>query len=227
MAKPSIYQRIRTIHELLLEHYGDGDWWRASSADEVVIGAVLTQNTNWLNVEKALANLRSAGLLSKHRAEVGTAPSLSSIAAMPGDILAALIRPAGYHNIKARRLQAVAKHLCCYIPPSDTDEFRRYLLACHGIGKETADSILLYGFGRIVFVIDAYTIRLFSRLGLISPDISYDEAQQVFQRALPQDLSTYTILHANIVIHSKTLCHKRPLCPDCFLQNHCLWQSRS
>ncbi len=225
MAKQSIYQRIRTIHKLLVEHYGDGDWWHAASPDEVVIGAILTQNTNWLNVEKALANLRSNGLLSRPGAEEGSIFTLGSIAKVPVEDLATLIRPAGYHNIKARRLQAVARHLCDYAPPSDTNEFRRYLLDCHGIGKETADSILLFGYGRIIFVIDAYTIRLFNRLGLIPPDISYDDGQQVFQRALPPDLAQYRILHANIVIHCKAICRKRPLCPDCLLRDICPWQS--
>lgn len=221
MAKQFIDRRIRTFHKLLLRHYGDSDWWHASSADEVVVGAILTQNTNWLNVEKALENLRREGLLSKHQAERETAPTLCSIAGMTEEDLAALIRPAGYHNVKARRLQAVARHLSAYIPPSDAGEFRRYLLACHGIGKETADSILLYGFGRTVFVIDAYTVRLFSRLGVLPPDISYDAAQQIFQRALPRDLVQYRVLHANIVIHCKAICRKKPLCHACFLLSRC------
>jgi len=225
MAKQSIYQRIRTTHKLLLQHYGDGVWWQVSSPEEVVIGAILTQNTNWQNVENALAKLRDEGLLSNHRSREDFTPALRSIAKMPVEELATLIRPVGYHNIKARRLQAVARHLIDYSPPSDTLEFRRYLLGCHGIGKETADSILLFGYDRIIFVIDAYTIRLFSRLGLVPPDSSYDEAQQVFEHAIPPNLPAYRILHANIVIHCKAVCRKTPLCLTCFLAEHCHYHS--
>lgn len=213
MSAPGI--DIPTVFSLLDGHYGPQHWWPAESAFEVMAGAVLTQNTSWRNVEKAIAALRSAALLEP--AAMATAEPAT---------LAALIRSAGYFNVKAARLQALCRWLLDNggieglgtLPPA---ELRRRLLAVHGIGPETADDILLYAFGHPVFVIDAYTRRLFGRLGLVDARAGYEQLRTEFERSLPADAALYNQYHALIVSQAKAVCRRRPLCGRCCLARFC------
>lgn len=210
----------------LLRQHGPQDWWPGDSAFEIMVGAILTQNTAWANVEKAIANLIGQRALEPRKI-------LNSRA----EHLAEWLRPSGYFNIKARRL----KNFCHWyldnggytaLARLDTTTLRDGLLSVNGIGPETADDILLYAFERPVFVIDAYTRRLFSRLGLIDPDSTYETLRLWFETTLTRSLArngnaqrlyVYNELHALIVIHGKDICRPRPLCHDCCLRRQCAW----
>ncbi len=201
----------------LLDCYGNRHWWPGETPFEVCVGAILTQNTNWGNVEKAIANLKAADCLS-----------ITGIAACPPHELAALIRPAGYFNIKADRLQSFVRFLNVSHQGSLEQLFEipwqkaRYeLLAVRGIGPETADSILLYAGGKPSFVVDAYTRRIFSRLGLVPEQISYDGLQQLFMQHLPLDVDLFNEYHALLVELGKQVCRPHPRCPACCLQKQC------
>ncbi|MFA5145986.1 MAG: endonuclease III domain-containing protein [Candidatus Omnitrophota bacterium] len=183
----------------------------------MMVGAVLTQNTSWKNVEKAILNLKAAGLLSSPRA-IKKAPAAS---------LAQVIRPAGYYNIKARRLKNLIDLISSdyggsisAMSRSGTAELRRKVLGVNGVGPETCDSILLYAFGRPVFVIDAYTRRVFTRHGLVSEDATYEEMQELFMENLPKRAGLFNEYHALIVRTGKDFCKKRPLCGSCPLKTH-------
>jgi endonuclease-3 related protein len=206
--------RLMTIYQRLLDRYGAQHWWPADTPFEVMVGAVLTQNTAWSNVEKAIDNLKSMDRLS-----------LDSLLAMKSESLATLIRPAGYFNIKAQRLLSLCRFLQQYpaLEALDTDMLRKRLLSVHGIGPETADDILLYAFSRPVFVIDAYTRRLFSRLGLIRHDHGYENLRTGFETALQRDSSLFNEYHALIVVHAKAHCRTKPICMDCPLIELCLY----
>lgn len=206
-------------YRLLLAAYGPQHWWPGDTPFEVMVGAVLTQNTAWGNVERAIERLRAAGLLS-----------VEAILGLPDGELAELIRPAGYYNVKARRLKA----LCAFLAGQGVAEapqqlralaplaeLRRRLLAVHGVGEETADSILLYALDLPIFVVDAYTRRIFSRLGLLSGQESYGQIQQAFQAHLPADVALYNEYHALIVHLGKSVCRPRPRCGECPLQGLC------
>jgi endonuclease-3 related protein len=206
---------LRRLHERLLAAYGPQRWWPADSPFEVMVGAVLTQNTAWRNVERAIANLQAAQALTP-----------SAIAHLPPAELAALIRPAGYFNVKARRLQA----FCRFVLESGGEEalarrstvdLRHALLAVHGVGPETADDILLYAFGRPVFVIDTYTRRLLRRLGLAGGDEDYEALRLGIERAFGPDARLFSELHALIVQHAKVACGAKPRCPGCCLRRVC------
>lgn len=181
-----------------------------------MLGAVLTQNTAWVNVERALQQLR---------AEVPLTPE--AVAALPEPVLAQLIRPSGYFNVKARRLQSFCSALIDAggeraLAALGTEQLRQWLLAIKGIGPETADDILLYAFERPVFVVDAYTRRLFRRLGLIAGDESYECIRQQVERALGPDTASFNELHALIVRHAKEVCRARaPGCDRCLLNQGC------
>jgi endonuclease III related protein len=172
---------------------------------EIAVGAVLTQNTAWTNVEKALASLAEAGVrLPAHILELS-----------PAD-LAGLIRSSGYHNQKARSLAA----LSAFFSPSRALRAgcaprREELLSVRGVGEETADSILLYAFGEPFFVVDAYTRRLLSRIGLIAGRERYGEIRSLLERSLPRDAALYAEFHALVVCHAKNYCRARPLCTGC------------
>ena len=189
--------QLTGLYDRLLAAYGSQYWWPAESRFEVIVGAVLTQNTSWKNVEKAITSLKKAGNLD-----------LDCIAAMAQDELAELIRSAGFFNVKARRL----KNLCGWLQSQggldelatwDTGRLRTALLAINGIGPETADDILLYAFNRPVFVIDTYTRRLLTELGLIEGGEDYETLRQMFESCLPPDHSLYNEYHALIVRHAK------------------------
>lgn len=203
------------VYKQLLDRYGTQHWWPGDSPFEIMVGAVLTQNTAWTNVERAIDNLVAAQLLDPHR-----------ILSCDDDRLAEALRPSGYFNVKARRLKA----FCGFVVEAggldalcaqDTDELRRALLAVHGIGPETADDILLYGFERPVFVIDAYTRRMFQRLGLASGEETYEELRSGFEGALGPNTPVFNEYHALIVKHAKDICKVKPRCGECCLSRGC------
>lgn len=205
--------------------YGPQHWWPAESPFEVMVGAVLTQNTAWTNVEKAIANLKAARALA-----AGAILSLSD-----GE-LAELIRPAGYFNVKARRLKALCsfldEHGVATVPEALAQtaalpELRRRLLAVHGIGEETADSILLYALNLPSFVVDAYTRRIFTRLGYLKGGEAYGEIQARFAAHLPHEAQRFNECHALIVQLGKMHCRPRPRCDACPLAEICPSRSLS
>ena len=210
-------EALLDIYHRLYAAYGPQGWWPGGSPFEVVVGAILTQAAAWTNVEKAIDNLKAAGALSPR-----------GILETPVDDLAGLVYPAGYYNAKARKLKAFVEMLfkrhggdlerLFALPLS---ELRRELLATHGIGQETADAVILYAAGRPRFVIDAYTRRVFSRLGLAPPRDDYGSWQRLFEEALSPDASLFNEYHALIDRHAKTYCRKQPLCEQCFLRDIC------
>ena len=206
---------FHAVYKALLKQHGHQDWWPADSRFEIMIGAILTQNTAWTNVEKALTNLKNINALSP-----------AALINMPLPELASCIRPSGYYNQKAKRLQG----FCLWLQQQggektlarmDTEPLRNELLAIHGIGPETADDILLYAFDRPVFVIDAYTRRIFSRLGLIEGNEQYDKLRMQVQTGLAGDNQLYSEYHALIVNHGKDICRKTPFCHQCLMADSC------
>ena len=202
-------------YRLLYDHFGPQDWWPGDTPFEIMVGAVLTQNTNWSNVQKAINNLKSEDLLS-----------YQSLCQLAVDEIAQLIRPAGYYNLKAQRLRnlldMVATHyhgdLDLFLE-DDLESARENLLAVKGVGPETADSILLYACGRPVFVVDMYTHRVFSRHNMVEEEADYSTNQNVFLDHLPQETQLYNEFHALIVRVASTFCKKtKPLCEQCPLQ---------
>ncbi len=180
-----------------------------------MVGAVLTQNTAWTNVEKAIANLKRARALTPE-----------AIAKAPHKKLAAWLKPSGYFNIKAKRLKAMCRWLveqggARKLARLNTHDLRAALIAVYGIGPETADDIVLYAFHRPVFVIDAYTRRIFSRLGLITGDEGYETLRHLFENTLKPNVSLFNEYHALIVKHGKDICRQRPQCPTCCLRAVC------
>ncbi|HSH12129.1 MAG TPA: endonuclease III domain-containing protein [Desulfurivibrionaceae bacterium] len=205
---------LEEIYQRLLDHFGPQHWWPGDTPLEIMVGAVLTQNTNWENVEKAIANLRRAELLDLQR-----------LAEIPTGMLAELIRPSGYYNLKAVRLHNLLRSITAEHPSlesffaADRETLREQLLAVKGIGPETADSILLYAAGKPTFVIDAYTHRLLLRHGLIWEESDYYEMQELFLSSLPEDLALFNEYHALIVRVGKEFCRKtKPRCADCPLR---------
>ncbi len=207
--------QLRPLYERLLRVYGPQGWWPAQTPFEVMVGAVLTQNTAWTNVEKAIARLAQAQVLE-----------LEALLALSPQRLGELIRPAGFYNIKASRLL----NLCHWyraqggepgVARIETSQLRQRLLGVNGIGPETADAILLYAWGRRVFVIDAYTRRIFSRIGLCHGESAYESLRHWFEQALGPDRDCYQEYHALIVTHAKTHCRVRPRCRGCPLEQHC------
>ena len=220
MTLPDILAELRLQHPRSVRR-GRFGWWPARSVFEVFAGAVLTQNTAWTNAARAIDELRAAGCLQP-RALLATSPVR----------LSRLIRSAGYYNVKQRRLRALAEW---YVAEGErrglrgrpTGELRAGLLRVHGVGRETADDILLYAFGRPVFVVDAYTRRLFSRLGKVAPDIPYEDLRALFERELPADAELYGEYHARIVWHGKLVClARRPRCGECRLRRRCAYGRR-
>lgn len=185
-----------------------------------MVGAVLTQNTAWINVEKAIANLKSHDVLDP-----------AAIVRADSERLAGWIKPSGYFNVKARRLRNFCEWYLEHggsaaLSQRDTENLRRGLLSVNGIGPETADDILLYAFERPVFVIDAYTRRIFARLGLIEGTEGYEELRRFFEHALVPDVPIFNEYHALIVNHAKNVCRTKPLCRECCLADACPAQLR-
>ena len=208
------FKNVYEIYEIFLAHYGDPKWWPASTPYEVIVGAVLTQNTNWSNVEKAIANFREN--LSPH-----------FIMETEFENLVEIIKPAGFFNQKARYLKAVTKWYEKYnfnvetVKQNGLHKIQKELLSVEGIGKETADDILLYAFGFATFVVDAYTKRLIERLPVSLDDYSYDGIKKYFEANLPSDNKIYNNFHAFIVLNAKNHCKKIPLCVGCPLELIC------
>lgn len=204
--------KLLEIYDILLDHFGPQGWWPGESPFEIMVGAVLTQNTSWTNVSRAIDNLKREGLLS-----------FAKMHDLPLDELAAMIKPAGYFNLKAARL----KNLLDFIAKgynSSLDEMfaadlfslREAILTVKGIGPETADSILLYAGGKPLFVVDAYTHRVFSRHNIIAEEDGYYEIQEYFSLTLPEDVELFNEYHALIVRLGKEFCKKsKPLCTQC------------
>jgi endonuclease III related protein len=203
---PSLY------YHALFDHLGPQNWWPARTPFEVIVGAILTQNTSWTNVERAIANLRREHLLNPRALE-----------RVPFARLASLIRSSGYFRQKAKKLKAFVRFLRTEYSGSlarmfrtPTLELREKLLAVHGIGPETADSILLYAGKKDVFVVDAYTRRIFSRHGWVPDDVSYEKLRSKIEAALPRDVSRYNEFHALLVMAGKNWCRTRePRCSEC------------
>jgi len=199
------------MYRLLLDHFGSQDWWPGETRLEIMVGAVLTQNTNWANVEKAIRNLKEHGLLS-----------VEALYTISPDDLAKEIRPAGYFNVKTKRLKNLIRFLVerydgslAQLAGEETENLREQLLAVNGIGPETADSILLYSLERAVFVVDAYTHRILLRHGMADEQVDYHELQEMFVDNLPEDAHLFNELHALIVRTGKEYCKRKPLCTDC------------
>jgi len=210
-------QSLLQIFDLLHSSYGPQHWWPGDSPFEVIVGAVLTQNTAWHNVAQAITNLKREGLLEPE----------ALLRAKP-DRVKALLAPAGYYNIKYDRLMSLLRFLEGYgtnverLGSLPLEAVRAELLEVRGVGPETADSILLYALGYPVFVVDAYTRRLFSRLGYEWMEAaSYEQVQQFFMEALPEDAALCNEFHALIVVHCKDTCKKRPMCEGCCLSAVC------
>ena len=224
--------KIEKIYSILSKEYGLQKWWPTTLEGEfhpsyhgkkinekqrfeIIIGAILTQNTSWKNVEKAIFNLNKAKLLSKEK-----------IAKTRKDKLAKLIKPSGYFNQKAERLKIIAKFFLKTkikdFKKLQLDNAREILLSIKGIGPETADSILLYAFNRPIFVIDAYTKRIFSRIGVCKDKCEYDELQDIFHKSLPKKYKLVNEYHALIVELAKQHCKVRPECKGCPIYNLCL-----
>jgi endonuclease-3 related protein len=207
--------KIKKIYNKLDKYFGDLGWWPASSAFEVIVGAVLTQNTSWRNVEKAITGLKKERLLDPRKIEKTNSGRLSRI-----------IRPSGYHRIKAARLKAVSRFLAdecgsalSKLKKKDRKKLREKLLGVNGIGPETADSILLYALDKPVFVVDAYTKRIFSRHGLIKENESYDKVQAIVHENFPRSLKKLNQFHACLVEAGKRFCRKKKaLCGECPLK---------
>jgi len=230
---------LKKIYQTLLDFYGPQGWWPADSPFEVAVGAILTQNTSWQNVEKAIQNLKSKDLLNPLKLYKTSFKRLSSF-----------LKPSGYFNIKTKRLKSFLAYL---IRNYDGDirrmrrhplpSLRKELLQVDGIGEETCDSILLYALNKPIFVVDAYTRRIFARYGCIPEKVTYDEIQNFFMKNLVSGFSglnglnrirnsgkgritnhqspvtIFNEYHALIVRHGKTLCKKIPLCRECPLSN--------
>jgi endonuclease-3 related protein len=208
--------RIKKIYKLLDSHFGDLAWWPADSGFEVIVGAVLTQNTAWGNVEKAIKALKKDKLLTPKK-----------IATSHKGKLARTITSAGYFNVKAERLKNVSKFLLAEcggkldrLEKFDTKALREKLLQVKGIGPETADSILVYALLRPVFVVDAYAKRIFSRHRLITKDAGYHHVQDLVHENFPQDIKKLNQFHALIVEVGKKYCRKKAgLCKECPLRS--------
>ncbi|MGB8991582.1 MAG: endonuclease III domain-containing protein [Desulfobaccales bacterium] len=211
MAAAGVGTLLTELYDTLWEAWGPQDWWPGDTPFEVAVGAILTQNTNWGNVAQAITALKREELLTPQ-----------ALHDLPESELARLIRPAGYYNVKARRLKNFLDFLAndyqysmAHMADADLERLRPALLGVKGIGPETADSILLYALDKPTFVVDAYTFRILSRHGLILEACSYEELRQLFMEHLPPDVPIYQEYHALLVRLGKDWCRPQPRCPDC------------
>jgi endonuclease III related protein len=205
---------LRNVYRLLFAQWGPQHWWPGRTRLEIIVGAILTQNTAWANVEKAIRRLRDAKALNLHRLHAADLKTLAE-----------WIRPAGYFNVKARRLRAFTQMMfdrfggdLRRLFAMETFALREILLGVNGIGPETADSILLYAGDRPVFVVDAYTRRFMMRHGWIGAEAAYDDIARIFTGRLSRDAAFYNEYHALIVALGKNLCRSKPRCAECPLQ---------
>jgi endonuclease-3 related protein len=218
----SLAQALLNIYRRLLARYGPQHWWPAVEPFEVIVGAILTQSAAWGNVEKAIANLREASALSPKTLRQLSTPKLAK-----------LVRPCGYYNAKALKLKSFAYWLGNHhhddlsrLFASNVDELRQQLVSINGIGQETADSIILYAAAKPSFVIDAYTRRIISRIGLAPAKNSYAAYQALFMEHLPADAKLFNEYHALLVYLGKKVCRPRPLCPQCCLSELCQFSKK-
>jgi endonuclease-3 related protein len=203
---------LLAAYERLLTAFGSQHWWPGDSPFEIMVGAVLVQNTSWRNVERAIENLREAGVMAPRAMD-----------ALPPEELAELIRPAGYYQVKTKRLRNLLKFVIETFDgslddmfASNPDTLRGQLLSIHGIGPETADAILLYAGGLPTFVVDTYTHRVLARHGWIGYDAGYHEIKDYFESALPKDAALYNEYHALLVRLGKDFCRRSaPKCEAC------------
>lgn len=225
MAKTTrcIMNKVKKIYKIMIRAYGPQGWWplterykfipehKGKKPDtlqrkfEIIIGAILTQNTAWKNVEKAITELNRKKLLDLER-----------LKALPEKKLAELIKPSGYYNQKAKKLRLMIKFL-----KSNKEVNRKNLLSIWGVGPETADSILLYAYNQPFFVIDAYTKRIFSRIGLCKEYVSYENLQGMFHKGLEKNVELFKEYHALLVEHGRKYCRTKPLCKECILRKEC------
>ncbi len=217
MDNRSISQVLLNIYHRLMARYGPQYWWPAQEPFEIIIGAILTQSVAWRNVEKAIANLKAAKVLSPE--------ALRRLSLLE---VAALIYSCGYYNAKALKLKSLASWLGKYYDDNlnklfigNTDHLRQQLLSVHGVGQETADSIILYAARKPVFVIDAYTRRIINRIGLAPDSNSYIAYQTLFMDNLSTDAGLFNEYHALLVCLAKDVCRSRPLCQQCCLNSIC------
>ncbi|PIU41452.1 MAG: endonuclease [Candidatus Omnitrophica bacterium CG07_land_8_20_14_0_80_42_15] len=211
--------KLLEMYDKMYKHFGPRHWWPADTPFEVMVGAILTQNTSWKNVEKAIRNLKGKKVLN-----------LKSLYKLNINRLALLIRPAGFYNLKAKRLKNFVNFL--FLRYNNTKSIarrplallRNELLEVKGVGPETADSILLYALGKPVFVVDAYTKRILTNHGFIKKDAGYDEIQKLFMDNLPRKRQLFNEYHALIVETGKNFCRKKPLCGICPLKGLRPWE---
>ena len=206
------------LYEALLTWYGRQSWWPADDAFEVMVGAILTQNTSWSNVEKALACLKQKITLNAE-----------NILSLSQEELETCLKPSGYFRVKTKRLQAYCRWYVVQgayngLQLLSTQNLRSLLLEINGVGRETADDILLYALERPVFVIDAYTLRLLQRLDMINGNDGYEEVRGLFENNLPKRVDIYKQFHALIIVHGKEHCRKsKPICETCRLRTRCAY----
>ena len=207
------------IYKILKNHFGNvGSWWPKDSPFEVIVGAILTQQSTWTNVEKALKNLKDKNILNP-----------SSIANLPMDELKILVKPSGFFNQKAERLKYMSQYIMDKYQGNielffnkNNKELRQELLGLKGVGLETADSIILYSAEKNEFVIDAYTKRIYSRLGLVKDTIDYESLKDYIIKDIPEELMIYQEFHGLLVLTGKNLCKKKdPKCMECPLNKRC------
>ncbi|MFC1916760.1 endonuclease III domain-containing protein [Chloroflexota bacterium] len=217
MDNQSIGQALQNIYRQLMDCYGPQHWWPAQEPFEVMVGAILTQSAAWLNVEKAIANLKAAKALSPEALRRFSLPEIAS-----------LIHPCGYYNAKAVKLKSLAHWLreCCNdnlnkLFINNIGHLRQQFLSIHGIGQETADSIILYAANKPIFVIDTYTRRIINRVGLAPETDSYTAYQALFMDNLPPGAELFNEYHALLVRLAKDVCRSRPLCQQCCLNDIC------
>ena len=215
MAKSLFGQRLQELYQLLFDRFGPQDWWPGDTPFEVALGAILTQNTNWQNVSRVLAALKAEGYLDA-----------VLLGQLPEAELANRFRPAGYYNLKARRVKNFLDFFAARFENSmenmaleELEHLRAELLGLHGIGPETADSILLYALHKPTFVVDAYTFRILSRHGLVTEPCGYEELRQFFMDRLPVEVPLYQEFHALLVRLAKEFCRPQPQCAGCPLED--------
>jgi len=216
-------KKLLSIYHTLFNFFGQQGWWPAETKLEVIVGGILTQNTAWKNVEQAIEALKREGILN-----------IKELIKIEELKLAATIRPAGYYNVKAKRLKNFMDFIDkdyggdinrMFSTPLFT--LRKKILKVKGIGFETADSILLYAGEKPIFVVDAYTKRILSRHGIITDGVSYQYIQELFMRSLPRDISLYKEYHALLVRLAKTYCKTKPNCTGCPLEEEWLiWREK-
>ncbi len=214
--------RYLDLYNAMRSYFGYLDWWPGETRDEIMVGAILTQQTQWRNVEIAIGNLKGAGLIE-----------LAKIAATGHRTIEGLIRPSGFYRQKAKCLIRFASYICSRYGSIDgffdksPGELRKELLSIKGIGKETADSIILYAANKPAFVIDAYTKRIMHRVYGIPIDIEYDDLQSLVERSIKAELELYKDFHAQFVELGKKHCRTKPICKGCPVNSMCLYYKKN